>query len=134
MYAFSYFVPSGLGGWDYAINSTLALVIYAAAFNVWHLKVAQYVFRLELLAAIMAGLAWWDGYVSYIGPFFDHYDTILGVINSLELFVLVKGIPWSAIFNGIHGFIERLRPSGFANTESSYRRENVNVQDIRQEA
>jgi len=134
VYLFSYLIPAGLGAWDYAINSTLAVVIYAAAYNVWHLKVAKYVFWLELSAVLLAFMAYWDGYLGYIGPFFDHYDTILGVINSLELLVMIQGIPRDAIFSGVFRDIKRTWANRSIVSEPDYGRKNVVGEDFGQEA
>lgn len=49
---------------------------------------------LESAAIFIALMAYIDGYIGYIGYWFEHYHDILGVINLLEFIAIIAGIRW----------------------------------------
>ena len=104
-YLVSWLAPEGMGISDYLFAFFVSLGIYTAASNVHikheELKIVKAILIIEFMAMFITGMAAYDGFIQYIGFWFDNYPAMLGVLNTIELLILMAGVPWGDIFDSI---------------------------------
>lgn len=105
MYALTWVIPAGYGVIDYLVISSTTMVIYAAAIHVSHLRVARYVAGVQVLMLIVILLTMVDGFARYIGFWYENFALITNILSMVELIVLIVGIPWANVSQGLYRII-----------------------------
>ena len=115
MYALTWVIPAGLGVIDYLIVASTTMVVYAAAVHVSHLLVARYVAVIQGLMLVVILLTMVDGFARYIGFWYENFGLLTNILGMLELIVLIVGIPWANVSQGLYRVIfnGRINSSNF---------------------
>jgi hypothetical protein len=105
MYALTWAIPAGLGVIDYLAISTTTFIVYAAAIHVSHLRVARYVAGIQVLMLVVILFTLVDGFARTIGFWYENFVIITNSLSMLELIVLIVGIPWGYVSEGLYRII-----------------------------
>lgn len=102
--------PTTMGILDYFFLVVVTGCLYAAAEQVYRLKVAKVVFFIQPVIVFVLFMAMVDGFgPTPIGFWFENLGFLTTTLSLLELLALLMWTPWADISEGIYRAIHNIR-------------------------